>query len=106
MNNHFIGCSNRADCMQISAPIVGDLLLLEQRGIVAFDALLQKMVKVFAPVLIFIGDNPRASEFVNHMGPTAKKFCRMCLVSWIVALMLLLLFECRLTKTILTVWQN
>ena len=81
MNNHFIGCSNRADCMQISAPIVGDLLLLEQRGIVAFDALLQKMVKVFAPVLIFIGDNPRASEFVNHMGPTAKKFCRMCLVS-------------------------
>ena len=43
-----------------------DLLLLEQRGIKAFDAHLQKQVRVFAPVLIFIGDNPRASEILNH----------------------------------------
>ena len=82
-NIHFIACSNRADCMQISAPIVGDLLLLEQRGIKAFDAHLQKQVRVFAPVLIFIGDNPRASEILNHMGSTAKKFCRICLVSFV-----------------------
>ena len=81
-NIHFIGTSNRANCLEISAPIVGDLLLLEQRGIVVYDAFLQKQVKLFAPVLLFMGDNPRASELLNHMGPTARKFCRMCLASY------------------------
>ena len=47
-NIHFIGCSNRANCMEISAPIVGDLLLLEQRGIVTYDALLGKQVKLLS----------------------------------------------------------
>ena len=44
----FIGCSNRANCMEISAPIVGDLLLLEQCGIVTYDALLGKQVKLLS----------------------------------------------------------
>ena len=76
-NIHFIWCSNQTDCIQISAPIVGDLLLLEQRGIVAYDAFLKNQVQVFAPVIMFIGDNPRASEVLNHLG-----YCRMCLVSF------------------------
>ena len=50
-NIHFIGCSNQADCIQISAPIVGNLLLLEQRGIVAYDAFMKNQVQVFAPVI-------------------------------------------------------
>lgn len=79
-NIHFIGCSNQANCMEISAPIAGDLLLLEQRGIIAYDALLQKQVRVIAPIIVFTGDNPRASEILNHLGSSANKFCRMCLV--------------------------
>ena len=65
-NIHFIGCSNQTDCIQISASIVGDLLLLEKRGIVAYAAFIKIQVQVFAPVIMFIGDNPRASEVLNH----------------------------------------
>lgn len=79
-NIHFISCSNRAPCMDLCAPIAGDLLLLEERGIVAYDAFLKKDVRVIAPVIAFICDNPRASEITNHMGSNALKFCRMCMV--------------------------
>ena len=35
---------------------------------------------VVAPVICFIGDNPRASEVMNHLEPASKKFCRVCMV--------------------------
>ena len=31
-----------------------------------------------APVLCVLADNARASELINHMGSSARQFCRMC----------------------------
>ena len=60
---------------------VSDLVKLETEGVVMYDAHLRTDVLVMAPVLIIIGDNPRASELLLHMGGTANKYCRMCMVS-------------------------
>ena len=38
---------------------------------------------MIAPVLAFMGDNPRASEVVGHMTGYPNKFCRQCMVSFI-----------------------
>ena len=81
-NIHFISCSNQAPCLDLAPPIVGDLLLLEQRGVTVYDAFLKRNIRVIAPVITFICDNPRASELVNHLGSTANKFCRLCMVSF------------------------
>ena len=48
---------------------------LETEGI---DAHIQCEVLLVAPVMAVLGDNPRASEVVSHMGSSANKFCRMC----------------------------
>ena len=56
-----------------------DLLELE-KGIVVYDAWLDKKVMIKAPVMLIIADNPMASELCNHQGSTAIRFCRMCLV--------------------------
>lgn len=57
-----------------------ELKQLEEHGVEAYDAFLKKEVLLVAPVLCFIGDNPRASEVVNHLGPGSRKFCRRCMV--------------------------
>ena len=61
--------------------MVEELKELECIGMPEFDAHLQVEVLVVAPVLCFIGDNPRASEIMNHLGPGSKMFCRICMVS-------------------------
>ena len=39
------------------------------------------MVLVIAPLMCIICDNPRASELLNHLGSSALKYCRVCMVS-------------------------
>ena len=80
-NIHFICASNQASCLQTAEPIVEDLLVLENDGVVMFDSLLAVDVLVVAPVLCIIADNPRASEVAGHAGNSAKKFCRICEVN-------------------------
>lgn len=66
----------------MASPIVEELKRLEMDGFKTFDAFLEKEILVVAPVMCFIGDNPRASEIMNHLGPTSKKFCRICMVGF------------------------
>ncbi len=77
---HFIGCSNRVDCMDMTEAVVADLKKLEE-GIIMFDASMKKDVLVVAPVMAVLADNPRHSEVINHLGGSANLFCRMCMVS-------------------------
>ena len=79
-NIHFITASNRVNCLKLAEPIVDDLLVLEN-GMVMYDAFYGQDVLVVAPVLMGIADNPRASDFTNHSGTSANKFCRICQVS-------------------------
>ena len=78
-NIHFMTCSNQVSVLSMADAVVPDFLRLE-KGIEMYDAHLKRDVLVVAPVLIFIGDNPRHSELLNHRGGRANKYCRMCLV--------------------------
>ena len=64
--------------MQMSQPIVQDLLSLENDGMLMYDAHLKEEVIVVAPVICGIADNPRASDFSSHLGLSARKYCRIC----------------------------
>ena len=66
--------------MAMLPPIVDELKILETEGIVAYDAHLKQEVLLVAPVLCITADNPRSSEIMNHLGPSSKMFCRMCMV--------------------------
>ena len=66
-NIHFIACSNKVDCMEMSGAIVSDLKKLED-GIVMYDSTLKQNVLVFAPVIATLADNPRHSEL--------RKWCK------------------------------
>ena len=79
-NIHFMCASNLVGCLEMVAPIVSDLLMLENEGVMMYDALHGQDVLVVAPVLCAIADNPRASDMLNHMGTSARMFCRMCMV--------------------------
>ena len=79
---HFITCSNKCGIIDMSKPMVDDLLSLETNGVVAYDAHLGVDVLVVAPVKCAICDNPRDAELMNHSGPSARMFCRMCMVSY------------------------
>ena len=57
---HLMCASNNVPVLEMVEPIVNDLLSLE-KGVEMYDAYLQQMVMVKAPVLAFMGDNPRAS---------------------------------------------
>ena len=76
---HFIGCSNNVSALDMVPPLVEDLLRLED-GIQIYDASKGAEVLVLAPVMSILCDNPRASELVNHLGSSATKFCRICMV--------------------------
>ena len=80
-NIHFICCSNECEVMDMSQPIVEELLLLEN-GITAYDSYLQEEVLVVAPLMCVLSDNPRHAEIMNHSGPSANLFCRICMVSY------------------------
>ena len=79
-NIHFLCCSNRVSTLELAEPLVDDLLELEE-GIPMFDASVQDNVLVVASVMLLICDNPMSSDLCNHQGSSARKFCRMCMVS-------------------------
>ena len=79
-NIHFMCASNKVPVLEMVKPIVDDLLAL-QKGVVMYDAHLQQMALVKAPVLAFMGDNPRASEVAGHLTGYPNKLCRQCMVS-------------------------
>ena len=80
-NIHLISFSDSVSTLDMAAPIAEELLHLETLGIDLFDTHLNQEIHVIAPLLLCICDNPRASELLNHRGSTARKPCRMCLVS-------------------------
>ena len=82
-NIHMICCSNQCGVLDMTQPIVDDLLDLELQGITAYDSHLQKEVLVVAPLMCVLSDNPRHAEIMNHSGPSANLFCRICMVSWL-----------------------
>ena len=81
-NIHFVSCSDVVSALDMAVPIAEQLGDLELNGIEAFDAVLNQNVLVVAPLMCILADNPRASELLNHLGSTARKFCRMCMVSY------------------------
>ena len=42
-----------------------------------FDTQLKQLVLVVAPVMLIVADNPMSSDLYNHIGSTARKYCRM-----------------------------
>ena len=82
-NIHFVCCSNKVSVMDMSAPLASELQELEATGVDAYDAALQETVLVVAPVMCAICDNPRHSEIMNHLGPSAIKYCRICMVRYV-----------------------
>ena len=64
----------------MAEPIAEELMHLESEGEVMYDAYLDCEILVVAPLLCFIGDNPHASEILNHLKGTPSKFCRICMV--------------------------
>lgn len=79
-NIHFLCTSNKVDALELAEPLVDNLLKLEE-GVIMYDALLEEEVLVIAPVILIIADNPMSSDICNHQGSTARRYCRMCLVS-------------------------
>ena len=79
-NIHFCCCSNVVSAIDMCDIIAPELVQLEQEGIDAFDALTNQNVLVVSPLMCIIGDNPRLSEVLNHLGGSARRYCRMCMV--------------------------
>ena len=78
-NVHVISCSNSVSPLDMARPIAAQLKQAED-WIECFDVSLQTTMLLQAPLILLLGDNPRHSELLNHMGSSAKKFCRMCMV--------------------------
>ena len=80
-NIHFLCASNNVTPLEMAEQLSKEFLELEEQGLVTYDAYLGENVLVVAPIICLICDNPRASELLNHLGATARLYCRMCLVS-------------------------
>lgn len=80
-NIHFCCCSDLVSAMDMCEEIASELKLVENEGVVAFDALTNHDVLVVSPLMCIIGDNPRLAEILNHNGSAARLYCRMCMVS-------------------------
>lgn len=78
-NVHFLCCSNKVSALDMTEALVDQLLQLEG-GVILYDSFLKGNVFVRASVICILADNARASEIANHLGATAKKFCRKCMV--------------------------
>lgn len=65
----------------MTGPLAEELTDLETVGIDAYDSLLMQRVIVVSPLMCILADNPRASEILNHLGSSARRHCRMCMVS-------------------------
>ena len=79
-NIHLCCCSDVVSAVDMAQPLAQELCHLEKDGIEAYDVFLDKPVIVVAPLMCILADNPRASELVNHLGSSARKYCRMCMV--------------------------
>ena len=66
--------------MDMSEAIVPELIHLEKEGIEAYDILQRQAVLVVATLMCCLADNPRASEMLNHLGGSARRYCLMCMV--------------------------
>ena len=81
-NIHFVSASNLISALEMAdGPLVNDLNTLATKGLVTYHAQLQRDVHIVAPIITLICDNPRASELLNHNGSSARRYCRMCMVS-------------------------
>eukprot|EP00731_Ephydatia_muelleri_P021977 Em0014g568a len=65
--------------LDMANPIADELILLESSGLEVYDALHNEHVLVIAPILLFIADNPIASQLLNHLGGSAIKYGRICM---------------------------
>lgn len=83
-NIHFICCSDVVSALGMAEGIVPELISLSE-GIEAYDAWQEKQVLVMSPLMCILADNPRASELLNHLGGSARRYCRMCMVSVMVS---------------------
>ena len=79
-NIHFISCSDKVSSLELCKPIAQQLTMLETDGVVVFDALNQEEVLVVATALCIVCDNPMASKRCIHLGSSALKYCRLCMV--------------------------
>ena len=79
-NIHFVSCSDKMDVLDMAEPFAQELHQLETHGLIVYDAFLEEEVLVVAPLLCVICDNPRASQLLSHLGGSAKKYCRFCMV--------------------------
>ena len=75
-NIHFLTTSNKVSPLDQCVPIVEELLLLESEGI---DVMMHS-VRVVAPLICVICDNPRAKELCNQLASTTRKYCQICMV--------------------------
>ena len=73
----------KLDVLDMAVPLVQEFTALENEGIIAYDAFLQRNVIVVAPILNIICDNPRGAEVCSHLGATTSKYCRICMVSYV-----------------------
>lgn len=80
-NIHFICCSDVASAVDMAEAIASELLSLDREGIEAYDAMLDQQVIVLSPLMCILADNPRALELLNHLGGSARRYCRMCMVN-------------------------
>lgn len=79
-NINFCCCLDTVSALDMTETLAPELTILEQNGVIVYDAFLNKQVIVVAPVICVLADNPRASELLNHMGSSARRYCRMCMV--------------------------
>ena len=75
-NIHFVSCTDLMDVLDMTECVSQQLKQLELDGIEVYDSYYKESVLVIAPLLCIICDNPRASQLLNHLGGSAKKFCR------------------------------
>lgn len=78
-NIHLLAFS-KVSALNMTSALVKELLALET-GIIIYDDFLKHDIYLLAPVICILADNARASELLNHLGATATKYCRMCMVS-------------------------
>lgn len=55
-NIHLLACSNKVTAVQMISALVNELLILE-KGIIVYDALLKCDILVIAPVICILADN-------------------------------------------------
>eukprot|EP00731_Ephydatia_muelleri_P030239 Em0021g762a len=78
-NIHFVSCTDLMDVLDMTECVAQQLQQLELDGLIVYDSFYKETVLVIAPLLCVICDNPRASQLLNHLGGSAKKFCRFCM---------------------------